>query len=748
MEREIEAGPASISTHLREARVGLLIPTHALPALSYHIPDHLEERVRPGTAVVAPLSGYSRLGIVLDVEDSSGDSREYITDAIEDFSIPPALSGVCRNLSELFAVPLPSVLRMALPSGLNIGRYEIVDPAPDWTWNAGSTVSRAKLRRVLGGENLKKAEAEGRLRFTVSTPKPEYVEWVEVRAGAEPDLGRAPKQREIYEALLAREGGCPSSDLLSASGASRGTLRELVRRGAIRLQKQPETPPILSARGSQSQSSFARDAGRVADRGNAWFWRTPSREQPEAVAAVAQATIEGGEQALVLVPEVEYVERLVEYLVAELPAGCTVAPYHSGLGKKRGGVYDGVRRGRIDVLVGTRTAALLPMKRLGAVCVVDEPNRAHRAEPGYEGLPIHVREIALERSKAEDCGVLFLSPFPTFRVSAPVSNLNELPARPDRHWPAARIVDMRGSGANLSPDLLDLCRQGLEDKKRIAVIANRLGYATSVSCNNCGAVRACPDCDLPLTLREPPGTLACSNCGYQEEYSGRCEVCGSDRVRPTGFAIDRMREDLSRKLDAPLGKLTADVRETENAHITVATARFVVNGDWDVVVVPDIDTLLLGSYTGANEQAFRLLYGAAEAAGEKILVQTRQPGHPVLRAALQGDYPGFSNAEIPKLRALEYPPYGHLADVVLEGREESVRRAVELRLRPALEPGVSMSNPIPLVRPGEAAAWRVLLRSTDQRAVARCGVLASRLATKARGPNELKTRVEVDPEEV
>lgn len=304
----------------------------------------------------------------------------------------------------------------------------------------------------------------------------------------------------------------------------------------------------------------------------------------------------------------------------------------------------------------------------------------------------------------------------------------------------------------MSAELVEVCRRNLQQGKRTALVANRLGYATSMHCYRCGAVKSCPDCDIPMSLLQRAGTLACSRCGYREEYSGRCEVCGSGRVRPAGLAIDRLREEISRHLEEPVGKLTAEIRDQGDARVVVATARFVVGGDWDAVAVPEVDALLSGSYMRATEQAFRLLYGAAEAAKDLVLVQTRQPEHHVLQAALSGDYPSFAETEAARLRELDYPPYGHLAALILEGREEAVLRAVKSQLKPSLEPGVSMSNPVPLARPGRGQgrnpAWRVLLRSSDQRAVAQGGVHAARLAAKTRGANGLKTRVEVDPEEV
>ncbi|MGF1471892.1 MAG: hypothetical protein ACFB50_09160 [Rubrobacteraceae bacterium] len=735
--------------------MSVLIPTHALPVLSYGIPGHLVEEVDTGSAVVVPLSGYSRLGVVVEVKERGEDSREHLRGVIGSFSVPPGLVEVCQKLSESFVIPLPNILRAALPPGLNAGSYRIVEPDPGWPWKAGGLVGRTTLRRALGSRGLQAAENEGRLKFAASLPEPRLTEWAVVRAGPEPDLSRAPRQRSVFERLIEHGNECPTLKLLSEAQASRSALKELERRGAVRLERRAERPPLHTTRGHREPGDaredyrgYLRDAGRAVDRGGAWFWRVPRDEQASAVTAFSAAALEGGEQVLILVPEVESVEWLVKHLVDLLPRGYTVAPYHGYLDKQRALLHEKARAGELDVLVGTRTAALIPLANPGALCVVDEPNTSHRAGPGYEGLPVHVREIALERSRTEGCSVLFVSPTPSLRISAPGSNVLELPARKEQHWPAVRIVDTRGSGATLSSALVGVGREGLREGKRLAVLSNRLGYATSISCNLCGAVQSCPDCDLPLVPQEALGSSICNNCGHVAGYNSRCEICGHGRLTPTGLATDRLREELSRTLDVPVGKLTAGIRELEDAPIVVATAHFVVGGHWDVVLVPDADTLLLGGRMGSVERAFRVLYGAAAAAKDLILVQTRSPESYALRAALGGDYPSFAAAELPRLRASGYPPYGHLAVVELEGAEENARRAVELQVRPSLEPGVSMSELVPAAWPEKRPTWRVLLRATDPGSIARSAARALRGATTTRNARGLKARVEIDPEEV
>jgi primosomal protein N' (replication factor Y) len=735
---------ARFSSKTREALVCLLIPTHSLPPLSYRVPEHLRTRVRVGTAVVAPLSGRLRLGIVVATEEAEGRAREDLTSVAVGLSLPPDLVELCERISETAAVPLPVVLRAALPPGLDTGRYRVLEPAPGWRWRKGELVGRTALKRALGREGLREAEADGRIALSPAPAERTTVEWAVLEEGATPDLSRAPRQRDLFEFL--REGGCTTSTLLSGTGASRSALRELVRKGAVRLVRRPGPEPIFATRGDGKVGDlgpFLRGAEPAVARGGAWLWRMPTREQPDAAVALARVASEGGERALILAPEIGAVEHLVRRLSRALPAGHAVAPFHSDL--DRAAVYEAARAGRVDVLVGTRTAALLPLARLGVICVVDEPNEAHRAEPGYEGLPVHIRDVALERGRIEGAGVVCLSPFPSLRIYAREARrqarIRELPPRGKGRWPAVRIVDVRGSGATLSPTLLDACRRGVEDGKRLGVVTNRLGYATVLTCNRCGAVRSCPNCSLPLALYDHTKLLACARCGHREAYTGKCEKCGSRRMSPTGLAVERVRQEISASLGEPVGLITAGRRELEDAPVVVGTARCILDAEWDVVILPDADALLLG--IGAVERGFRLVYGAAEAARELLLVQTRLPEHYALQAAVRGDYPAFAAAELPRLRALGYPPFAHVASVTLEGPEYAVRRAVESRLRPALEPGVEMSEPVLLA--GYPPAWRVLLRSGVRSSVARAGTLAARLAAQTRG---LRARVDVDPEEV
>ena len=690
--------------------------------------------------------------MVVGKENESGRAREEVLSVVSDLSLKPELVEVCRRICEKAAVPLPAVLRAALPPGVETGRYRVVAPASGWPWEIDSTVMRKTIKRALGPDDLRAAEARGRVVLAPSAPRPATVEWTVIRSAAQPDLTRAPRQSDLFAALKERGGASMTSALLSETGASRNSLRELVRRGAVRLVRRQEPPPLVATLGDRSLqlhlAPLSRTARRAVNSGGAFLWRTTRQEEHAAVAAVVTATLGDGRQALVLAPEVGTVERLVDLLRRALKEGHTVAPYHSGLGRGRAAIHEAASKGSVDVVVGTRTAALLGFARPGSICVVDEPNAAHRAEPGHQGLPVHVRDVALECASLEGSALFFLSPYPSLRIYAAEvrrrERIRELPASQPERWPAVRIVDMRGSGATFSPTFLGACRRCLDAGGKAGVVLKRLGYATTVFCSRCGTIKGCPYCDLPLVMNGREGPLLCTRCGFQAK-PGPCAECGSDRVRETGLGVERVRFELSDLLGVQVGFITAEVQYRPDARVVVGTAPRMLDGDWDAVILPDADAFLAGSGIDAVERSFRLFYGAAEAARELLVVQTRLPEHYALRAGVMGDYEAFASAELPRLRKLGYPPFAHTASLTFEGSEAALSGAVESHLRSALEAGAEMSGPILLRRNGETTVWRVLLRAKKRSAVTRAATLAARITARTRG---LEVRVDVDPEEV
>ena len=129
-------------------------------------------------------------------------------------------------------------------------------------------MTRTALKRTLGPDALREAESQGRIILDPSAPQPRAVEWATIRTAADPDLSRAPRQRDLFAALKEIGGSSPVSTLLGETGASRSALRELVRRGAVRLVHRPEPAPLLVTRwrGRTVASVLAHRDGRRKER--------------------------------------------------------------------------------------------------------------------------------------------------------------------------------------------------------------------------------------------------------------------------------------------------------------------------------------------------------------------------------------------------------------------------------------------------------------------------------------------------
>ena len=206
MVKRVDRATSRATRKPHAARVSLLVPTHALPPLSYKIPERLGARISVGTAVVAPLSGRQRLGIVVGTEEQSDRAREAVVSVVPDLALQPELVQLSCWIHANAAVPLPAVLRAALPPGIEAGRYRVIEPSPGWPWNVDSSVTRATLEGTLGPDGLRAAQAEGRVVLEPSAPQPRTVEWTVIRAAAEPDLTRAPRQRDLFVTLKERGG--------------------------------------------------------------------------------------------------------------------------------------------------------------------------------------------------------------------------------------------------------------------------------------------------------------------------------------------------------------------------------------------------------------------------------------------------------------------------------------------------------------------------------------------------------------
>jgi primosomal protein N' (replication factor Y) len=312
-------------------------------------------------------------------------------------------------------------------------------------------------------------------------------------------------------------------------------------------------------------------------------------------------------------------------------------------------------------VIGTRAAAWAPMPELHRVLVIDSHDEAYQSErsPTWSAV-----DVVIERAARRGVPVELLSPLPRLTLTERFEVVK--PDRSDERagWAPLHIVDLRKTDPRTgiySPVLVDLLRGA----KRVACILNRRGRAQLLICARCDEIARCEHCAGPLTQDEHE--LVCSRCHATQPLV--CTHCGSSAFKHLRPGISRVREDLESLALRPVGEVSGDSDELPDADIVVGTEAVLHRiGRADAVVFVDFDQELLAARYQAPEDAMILLARASRIVGGRkrdgmVVVQTRQPDHDVLSAALHGDPDRFYVKERERRSTLVWPPFSALARV-------------------------------------------------------------------------------------
>jgi len=377
------------------------------------------------------------------------------------------------------------------------------------------------------------------------------------------------------------------------------------------------------------------------------------------------------------------------------------------------------------VIVGTRTAAWAPLARVGAGLVVDSHDEGLREErsPTWEAAV-----VLAERCRRDGGTAVRLSPCPTLE-DLEWGRLVTLD-RAEEHagWATVEVVDRREADPRdglLTPRVVAAARSG----QRVACVINRKGHAGLLVCAACEAIAVCEVCGGSVS-QTSDGQLTCRRCGVQRPPI--CATCASLKLKGLRPGTSRLSEHLAALVGSPVPELSAGTNPTgpnpAEAQVVVGTeAALHRAGRRDTVIFLDFDQELLAPRLRAAEQAMALLARASRLVrGRKgrVVVQTRQPDHPVLEAASQADPGLMVDSERATRRELALPPYSAVAEVSGAGAEEFVS---------GMPAGVAVARSAE-----EPPRW--LVRATSHEVL--CDAL--RAAPRPSG----RLRVEVDPRRI
>ena len=414
---------------------------------------------------------------------------------------------------------------------------------------------------------------------------------------------------------------------------------------------------------------------------------------------LAAEILKQNKQIVVLVPEImltpQTVERFEEVFADKI---CLM---HSGLSKsEKLNCYQQFYSGQKPIIVGPRSALLVPSDKIGLIIVDEEQEDAYKQDqnPRY-----HAVDLAEKISK--ESGVLLLLGSATPRVESFFKTKNgqydlyELKKRHQKEeLPAAKIIDLRQEILNhnnspISGELEKAIGEVLAQKKQILLFLNRRGAASFVSCRQCGHVILCHSCSIPMVYHLRDTRLICHHCNANMPVPALCPECQSPKIKYFGAGVEKIETEIRRLFpEARIKRVDSETitkkgdylkffKELSSGSIDIAIGTQMIAKGFDfpgvdLVGVVSADTGLHLPQYRATEKTFQIITQVSGRSGRRehqglTLIQSYWPESEAILAASQHDYRRFYDKEILEREKFGYPPFSHIVRIISENADKN-----------------------------------------------------------------------------
>ena len=593
-------------------------------------------------------------------------------------------------------------------------------------------------------------------------------------------LHRSLAQTALWTYLQSMPMGMPKRQL-SALNHSAAALRALVQKGLVELLEQVPPIPVsqltaaLEANTAQ-QVAIDQTCAVLGQYHAFMLFGVTGSGKTEVYLQIITQVLARGEQALVLVPEIGLTPQTVARFTDRF--GGVVLALHSGLSdKERLEAWLAAKTGRVQVLIGTRSALLVPFKALGLIIVDEEHDGSYKQQ---DGIRYNARDGAIVRAYQQHIPVILGSATPSLETWLNVVKgryqVLRLPNRTlDAKPPAMHLIDLRSQpwANGLSTVLIEAMREQLSLGNQVLLFLNRRGFSSSLLCHSCGWSPHCSRCDSAFTCHTEPKKLACHHCGYETKWRYSCKVCDHP-LTPMGTGTQRLSETLSQLFpDVPLQRIDRDSTKHKGsfdvmlakihqgqAQILMGTQMLAKGHHFPNVTLVGILQADSGLYSAdfrAPERLAQLIVQVAGRAGraEKtgaVYIQTLWPDHSMLQQLLKGGYEAFVEAALPERERACLPPYRFVA---LFGAEAKIdKRALDflIRVREQLSlraiHGLHLLGPVPAFKEKRAGYYRaqLWLQSKDRRVLSLALEHIQRyLTAHAKEARTVRCFIDIDP---
>lgn len=460
----------------------------------------------------------------------------------------------------------------------------------------------------------------------------------------------------------------------------------------------------------------------------------------------ASKIIEKGKQVLILVPEISLTPQMIARVSSRFER---VAIYHSHLNEQeKYEQYQLVKQGKVDIVVGTRSAVFMPFQDLGLIVMDEEHDGSYKQDrsPRY-----HCRDVALFRAKYHQAKLVLASATPSLESYARALKnryvLVEMLERINHTLPDIKIVEMRQALRNresylLSNALCEAIDERLKRQEQVILLLNRRGYSPILRCLSCGYVHQCPHCDCAMSFHKEDGIMKCHICGYEMPQPHACPNCYQQAWRYLGIGTQKLEEFVQQCFpSARILRMDADTTSRKDAHevlldrfathqadILIGTQMIAKGLDFENVTLVGIvngDAMLNRNDYRSCELTYHLLQQASGRSGRgrkkgEVYIQCYDSSHYAIDAVVKHDYMHFFVNEMKYRHFGGYPPYRYLCSLLLHGEQVDDLMQQAQALKDFLEPycgGVRMLGPVALGKQRNEYRVRILLKSKDEEAL-------------------------------
>lgn len=670
----------------------VILPLPLEGVFTYSVPDSLKEQVKTGFRVLVPF-GRSKtyIGIVANIHDNTPTFKVKDISAVLDNSrmVIDEQLNLWRWISKYYMSSIGDVYNAAFPAGLkNNDSYRpkteiYITLAPSFRNKQSVDIALSMLKQA-------KKQKELLLCYLSLSCWDKYI-----------DNDDDTNIREVSREELLNESHCTVTVLRNL--LQRNILNTYEREvGRLNTGKVYDTLP-LKALSDKQQDAYNNILFNFIKKDVVLFHGVTSSGKTEIYIHLIQQALDKGQQVLYLLPEIALTVQICQRLRKVF--GQRLGIYHSG--------YSDAERVEIwkkqisdnpyDVILGARSAVLLPFSHLGMIIIDEEHESSFKQQdpaPRY-----HARSVAIMMAQMYGAKTLLGSATPSieslYNAQKGKYGYVRLNTRyGDISLPDIQVVDVKDlrrrkiMTGSFSPPFLAAIRSALQSGRQAIIFQNRRGFAPMIECKTCGWVPRCKHCDVPLTYHKRLGKLTCHYCGAIYEAPSECPACGSKEIIGRGLGTEKIEDIIATEFpEARISRMDLDTTRSRDAYehiisdfaskrtnILIGTQMVTKGLDFDnvgVVGILDADSMLNSPDYRAYEQAFSMMSQVAGRAGRKgerglVILQTKSPQLPVISQITAHDCDSFYAEQIEERRLFIYPPFCRLIYVYLRHREERV----------------------------------------------------------------------------